>query len=974
MKLSILPKARKALAFLLTFALVLSTAAVMTLPTVADTVDVWDGTTADGYAGGTGTAEDPYQIATPEQLARLVGVDVLGHSDNIVNATRNKFYKLTADIYLNDVSDSRWYEQDGLKTWYTGTSSRFVGSLDGAGHTIRGLYFAADAGYAGLFPVIDAWEADRYFKNLTIADSYICASSMAGAIAARAYGNNNHGFTFDRCYVTDTVVVHATDVGGTAPWCGGFVGFSTTGKETPYSFADCAMLAKARDGGRMKYGLVGLNFKESGYSMSMSVRNSFACADDWQGLTLSGSADTSHLVSDPETIRGDAAKTAMPNLDWDTVWMPTADGYPVYKAAEVDVNGKVGAVWEGAVAKGYAGGTGSAEDPYLIKTANQLAFLVKHDIIDLGGGSSSNTMGKYYKLAADIYLNNVADPDWKTHTPNSWYSSDSGARFGGNLDGDGYTIYGLYYDGEGAAGLISYADIWSYDITIKNVTLSDSYIKTTHSFAGGLIAYVYGTNSAGKTLTVEGCFVDDNVTVWSTNAEGYAGGLVGCLRSNASNHYTFVDCGVLADVKGELWTNCAGLAMGSDGDYRIERCFAFPRLVIDSYGNAKDSTNSHILREPRALLEIRGEQARTTMADLDWENSAFTPVKDSYPRLKLVSQRLGDLNCDNVCDTADLAFLQQHLLGVAAAAVFDANCDGASDIRDLVDLKEKVDAFIGPDSAYVPAGYGLVWNDEFRGRTIDTAKWRTDPAGNRMTGTDELGCFDDGTVRSVGDGGLKMTALKNPDPAGYNGSQYITTTSISTENRMSFKYGYLEVKAKVPYKKGCWPSLWLRSPHAAQVEGETGLDDYNMEIDVIEPFGFTDKNRITIHETNKADSNDHRQLATGDYTFDDTADLVNEYHVYGFLWTESAMKFYVDGAEFASFSMEALREMGYASSFDDTVNILFNNHLFTASGEFNGGDENNIIENHEDSLPSIYAVDYIRLYQQENSGSVLLLR
>lgn len=121
MKNSEFPKLKKTLAFILTFAMLLS--AVITAAAVPATAasGVWDGTIADSYAGGTGTEADPYLIETPQQLARMVGYDVLtDYTQNIVNGSRGKYYKLTADIYLNDVTNSDWYKGTGLNEWYTG--------------------------------------------------------------------------------------------------------------------------------------------------------------------------------------------------------------------------------------------------------------------------------------------------------------------------------------------------------------------------------------------------------------------------------------------------------------------------------------------------------------------------------------------------------------------------------------------------------------------------------------------------------------------------------------------------------------------------------------------------------------------------------------------------------------------------------------------------------------------------------------
>ncbi|MBR5081648.1 MAG: T9SS type A sorting domain-containing protein [Bacteroidales bacterium] len=85
----------------------------------------WNGSVADAYDGGDGTPENPYQIATAEQLALL--------SQQTNNGTGgDASYILTSDIILNDGDSLLWTP--------IGNVGSFVGIFDGNNHIISGLY------------------------------------------------------------------------------------------------------------------------------------------------------------------------------------------------------------------------------------------------------------------------------------------------------------------------------------------------------------------------------------------------------------------------------------------------------------------------------------------------------------------------------------------------------------------------------------------------------------------------------------------------------------------------------------------------------------------------------------------------------------------------------------------------------------------------------------------------------------------
>lgn len=88
-------KAQKYLAFLLAIVMV-----AVSLPLAVFAVStVWDGSIAQGFASGSGSADDPYLIKTAEQLA------FFAQSVNSANSYQDTYIRLESDILLNDTTD-----------------------------------------------------------------------------------------------------------------------------------------------------------------------------------------------------------------------------------------------------------------------------------------------------------------------------------------------------------------------------------------------------------------------------------------------------------------------------------------------------------------------------------------------------------------------------------------------------------------------------------------------------------------------------------------------------------------------------------------------------------------------------------------------------------------------------------------------------------------------------------------------------
>ena len=163
--------------------------------------------------------------------------------------------------------------------------------------------------------------------------------------------------------------------------------------------------------------------------------------------------------------------------------------------------------WDGTVAEAYAGGDGTAENPYQIATSEQLALLA----YETNNGIGSDA---YYELVANINLQRCEGGTIQ------WVSIGTAANmFMGYFNGNGYNILNLnQFIGDGdlqpVGGLFGYTD----HAVISNVRLVQCSIRGNGQYVGGLVGYAGLSN-------ISNC----SITQSSVKTEaGVAGGLVGC--------------------------------------------------------------------------------------------------------------------------------------------------------------------------------------------------------------------------------------------------------------------------------------------------------------------------------------------------------------------------------------------------------------------------------------------------------------
>ena len=212
----------------------------------------WADNAASAFDGGSGTEEDPYQIATAEQLAYLA---VKANEGTL--HTLGDYYILTNNI---DLSAHQWVP---IGRGTSQDSEYFDGYFNGNGKTITGLYVdeSTDGYLAGLFGLLTGQVTD-----LTIEDAYVKTAgenSSAGILAGRI---SNSGTKVTNCHVSGTV---ESDV-----FAGGLTGYASYTE-----FESCSAKAKVSATGNNIGGFIGEGFAASFTDCAAegSVTGSWCC-------------------------------------------------------------------------------------------------------------------------------------------------------------------------------------------------------------------------------------------------------------------------------------------------------------------------------------------------------------------------------------------------------------------------------------------------------------------------------------------------------------------------------------------------------------------------------------------------------------------------------------------------------------------------------------------------------------------------
>ena len=176
-----------------------------------------------------------------------------------------------------------------------------------------------------------------------------------------------------------------------------------------------------------------------------------------------------------------------------------------------------------------------------------------------------------------------------------------------------------------------------------------------------------------------------------------------------------------------------------------------------------------------------------------------------------------------------------------------------------------------------PAGreWRLIFDEEFDGTAIDTARWEV------SNGKGRTNVYDPRALVLDGSGILTLRTFEE------SGTYY--TGGLSTQGRWHKAKGYFETRVKFQKQPGHWTAFWFYSETICAMEngGKDGA-----ELDVFErPWTidpFTEFTQRTVHwDCHKGKKENPQPLAGVD----------EGWHTWGMWWSDDAYIFYTDGVE-----------------------------------------------------------------------------
>ena len=243
-------------------------------------------------------------------------------------------------------------------------------------------------------------------------------------------------------------------------------------------------------------------------------------------------------------------------------------------------------------------------------------------------------------------------------------------------------------------------------------------------------------------------------------------------------------------------------------------------------------------------------------------------------------------------------------------------------------------------------GWALVWNDEFDGPALNLEKWSYEIGGHGW-GNNELQYYsDDDSTAFIRDGKLVLRADLVPQGTGSaDNLRYFSSARLRTSGKGDWRYGRIEVKAKLALGQGIWPAIWM-----LPTDWMYGGWPESGEIDIMEHVGY-DPGRV------------HGSIHTGSYNHKINTQrggsklldkISSKFYVYAIEWYEDRIDFLIDDSKYFSFQNDGKNDFN-TWPFNQRFHLLIN---IAVGGDWPGSPDETT------QFPTEMEVEYVRVYEK----------
>ena len=510
--------------------------------------------------------------------------------------------RLTANIVANEnlLNDNGSLNGTPSNTWtpigrnFTLAAKSYNGTLDGAGHSITGLFFydTKGAGYYGLFAKMSRGTV----KNLAIVDSFFAGTSNSNYVGT--FVGEGYAVNVENCY--SNAIIIARD------YYGGIVG-----KTSVANIKNCLYSGTFRMLGSSTY--ADPIVKKNSTDNNIRVYDCYYKGDCGLTSSVATAVTTDGLAS------GQVAYLLNKNQS-SAVWRQNIDIGEKDSEPTLDTNHHI-VFYNGNKYTNYCNvhswkngicvECNSIEEPQLVDDCYEIAnygnLIWFQQYVDAGNVNINA------KLTTNIVANenlldssgNVQGTPKYNWTPIGRGYSNSSDSYNGVFDGTGYSISGLYSNGtENDCGFFGKMNKG----TIKNLSIVDSYFgKSSCYYVGSFVGYGY------RYSNIENCY--SNATTVGLH---YCCGIAGETKGTVSN------CLYNGKIKSTRNSNAIATDYKSYG--KLTNCYYNENCGLSS-SRATAVTAAQLSSGEVAYL-LNGDQSA-----INWYQNVDKGEKDNAPTL-----------------------------------------------------------------------------------------------------------------------------------------------------------------------------------------------------------------------------------------------------------------------------------------------------------------------------------------------------